>query len=125
MATEGSSEKPAAVVYLFQGVHVEDDLDRCIDHCVRNGYRTVAVVIEDGDGDRWAEVERMVTDERAAVVVVARPEHLPPGRVPRGDVVAERRHRGEPDRVGGQEISDRVPRPAGGTGTPPRRSPTT
>lgn len=77
--------------------HLDDYCPRCADYLNRCGMELTAVVIDDGDGRRWPEVATLLANGEVDVVVVATRAELPPDRLPRIDVVAERSRRMIPD----------------------------
>lgn len=98
------AETLRAIVYL--GSHLADLAiwrDRCLTHCVTRGYEIAAVVT--GALPAWIQVQQMVADDEANVIVTSSLDDLPIGRLPRleeagtparqvpGVVPAERRAR--------------------------------
>jgi len=76
------SDTLRAVVYLAS--HLSDPIvwrDRCLAHCITRGYDIAAVVT--GSLAAWAQVQQMVADGEAQVIVASRFEDLPIGRLPR------------------------------------------
>lgn len=72
-----------AVVFV-PAAHIAPYAKQCLDYCAVRGYDIAGVVRDD-----WAAVVAMMADHSAAVVVVARREHLDPHREPRLEVLAE------------------------------------
>lgn len=70
------------------------DADRCIRHCLANGYSVVGVV-----KDNWRQAMEYLNDGTASVLVVADPRHLDPQREPRIEVVAEGTGKGRRTRI--------------------------
>lgn len=63
----------------------------CGERCTTRGYLIIAVAGE------YADAVEMVLLREADVIVVARREHLPPGRLPLMEIVAEERLLSRPD----------------------------
>jgi hypothetical protein len=59
----------------------------CLDYCAARKYELAGIVLVDQGG--WEAVVDMLHRGVAQIVVVARREHLPRGRVPRIEVTAE------------------------------------
>jgi hypothetical protein len=72
-----------AVVFI-PAEHLAQHLGQCLTYCEAKGYKLAGVVRDD-----WCAVARMVAGGIVGVVVVARADHLDPGREPRLEVVAE------------------------------------
>lgn len=76
------SETLRAVVYVAG--HLSDIglwRDRCLTHCVTRGYEIAAVVT--GSLAAWIQVQQMIADDEASVIVTSSLEDLPLGRLPR------------------------------------------
>lgn len=69
-----------AVVFVPAG-HVIPYAAQCLNYCAAKGYTVAGVVT-----GNWAAVGAMLLERAAAVVVVARPEHLEPDREPRLEI---------------------------------------
>jgi hypothetical protein len=82
MSDELAGDELAAVI-LVPDVEQDRWLARCMDHIERCGYRLAAIV------RRWEDAHRLIGAGQVQVVVVARPEHIPPQRVPRFEVAGE------------------------------------
>jgi hypothetical protein len=73
-----------ALIYIPDDGDAEKWLTLCLGYVARHDYELVAVVRGD-----WAGVRRMLDDGQAVVVVIARRDHPPAGRVPREVYVEE------------------------------------
>jgi hypothetical protein len=82
MSDELAGDELAAVI-LVPDAEQDRWLTRCMHHIEQCGYRLEAIV------QRWEDAHQLVGAGQVQVVVVARPEHLPPQRVPRFEVAGE------------------------------------
>lgn len=73
-----------AVIFVPQIYQVAQYAATCLEHCARHGYEVVGLV----HGD-WKAAAEMLYGGSVAVLVVARPDHLDPGRLPRVEVVPD------------------------------------
>lgn len=73
-----------AIIYVPQLYEVAKYAATCIEHCARHGYEVVGLV----HGD-WAKAAALLTSSTAGIMVVARPDHLPPDREPRVEIADE------------------------------------
>lgn len=75
---------------VFLPNHVDSQwMQVCAAYCTAHRYEIVAVV------HRWRDAMRLMDDGLATVLVTGRPDHLPPDREPRIEVVTE--HQPEPE----------------------------
>lgn len=88
----GTTESLPAVIWVADDPEWEKYTGQCVEWCCRNDYKIVAVV-EERTGGRYEDAQQLITDGRAALVVVAGRDQLPPDRIPRLEVVAEERRR--------------------------------
>jgi hypothetical protein len=74
-----------AVIYIpAAAAHLAVYADQCLAHCAARGY-DVAGIVNTG----WAAVVAVLASRAAQVVVVARPDHLDPDRVPRIEIAGQ------------------------------------
>lgn len=100
-----------AIIYVPGSPETVRWLDQCVRYCTGVGYVIAAIVMDDQDGRRWADVIAMVA-EGVQVVVVARADHLPPQRPGRIEVVADRHPpSGNGSRPRLRDAADRRPPP--------------
>ncbi|GGL10642.1 hypothetical protein [Mangrovihabitans endophyticus] len=79
---------PTAVVFI-PSPDLVDASPACVLHCAARGYELAGIVVAD-----WREVDRLLREGGVTVVVVARPEHVPPDGVPRVEVASAGQVRG-------------------------------
>ena len=73
-----------AVIFVPAGDGYQSAAGRCIEYVTSEAYQLAGVVLGD-----WPAVQEMMCTGRVDVVVVAAREHLPSGRTPRVEIVAE------------------------------------
>lgn len=76
------SDTLRAVIYIAS--HLSDRSlwrDRCLTHCIVHGYEIAAVVT--GSLAAWIQVQQMIADDEASVIVTSSLDDLPIGRLPR------------------------------------------
>lgn len=72
----------SAVVYIPAAAHFATYAAQCLAYCATKGYTVTGVITTD-----WTAVLAVLSAQAAHVVVVARPDHLDPDRIPRIEVV--------------------------------------
>lgn len=85
-----AKEVTEAIVFVLSG-RLLPDADRCIRHCITQGYEMVGVVRDD-----WSLAMEYLADGRASVLVVASDRDLDPDRAPRIEVVSHYRRPNSP-----------------------------
>lgn len=78
-----------AVVFVLSQ-YLMADADRCIRHCLMQGYNMIGVVHDD-----WSAAIAMLRQGKASVVVVAAPDRIDPDREPRIEYVTHRGPNGQ------------------------------
>jgi hypothetical protein len=89
---DGSSRTAVldAAIYLRDNEETQRWARVCMDWCDSHGYHLVSVVVDETpDGAKWMSIVRMMADGVVDVCVVPRWDHMPPGRLPRVEVIAE------------------------------------
>jgi hypothetical protein len=71
-----------AVVFVLTQ-YLARDADRCIQHCIAQGYEMIGVVKDD-----WEAAIALTKKGDASIIVAASPDHVPPDREPRVEYVA-------------------------------------
>lgn len=76
-----------AVVFVLSQ-HLLPDAERCIAHCLAQGYHMIGLIKDD-----WEAAMKMLHEGKASVIVAADPQHVDPLREPRVEFVALHRPR--------------------------------
>lgn len=71
----------SAIIFIPAAFHFATYAAQCLTYCAGRGYEVYGIVTTD-----WAAVLAVLSAGAAQVVVVARPDHLDPDRVPRIEV---------------------------------------
>jgi len=73
-----------AVIFIPAAFSVADYAAQCLAYCASRGYEVAGIITTN-----WAAVVSVLAAEAAQVVVVARPDHLDPNRVPRIEIAGQ------------------------------------
>lgn len=80
-----------AVIYVAEHTNMEVAQAACLAHCEERGYLVKSLILGDRAGVRWHEgVQAMLFKGEVDVVVIYSRADLPPARLPRVEVVADR-----------------------------------
>lgn len=71
-----------AVVFVLTQ-YLARDADRCIQHCITNGYAMIGLIKDD-----WKAALALAVEGKASVIVAASPDHVDPEREPRVEFVS-------------------------------------